>query len=270
MSEVSIDQGIHEIPEIEYHKIKAASKSGLDQINKSPQHFISWQNEEIKLDTPAMLLGRAVHCGILEPERFYKTHVGMPYFGDGRTKIAQDKKKEFMSLHDGKIVISEEDFKLVENLTNEVHSHQMASALLTNGKSEQTLIWNDPIEKVKCKGRIDYLRQDGVIVDLKTTESAMLHDVQRSVMNYRYHVQSSFYSDGVKLLTDHSPETYVLLMVEKSPPFGVRCFVLDDYLIDLGRTEYRKNLYTYADCLRKNEWPGYPNTLETLTAPKWA
>ncbi|MCY1184060.1 Exodeoxyribonuclease 8 [compost metagenome] len=48
--------------------------------------------------------------------------------------------------------------------------------------------------------------------------------------------------------------------------YPVRLFTMDGETKDAGRQTYIKDLATYADCLRSNEWPA----IETLSLPYWA
>ncbi|MBG2895148.1 PD-(D/E)XK nuclease-like domain-containing protein, partial [Proteus mirabilis] len=89
-----------------------------------------------------------------------------------------------------------------------------------------------------------------------------------SMYEYRYHVQDSFYSDGYKSLTGESP-VFVFLVVSTTIDCGrypVRVFNLDQQAKDIGRTTYKQNLRTYAECLKTDEWAG----IRTLSLPYWA
>lgn len=104
------------------------------------------------------------------------------------------------------------------------------------------------------------------IVDVKS--SADIQRFDRSMYEYRYHVQDSFYSDGYKSLTGESP-VFVFLVVSTTIDCGrypVRVFNLDQQAKDIGRTTYKQNLRTYAECLKTDEWAG----IRTLSLPYWA
>jgi len=68
-------EGIYfDMPEDEYHKIPYFSRSGADEILFSAEQF--WENSPMNPDrkeketNDAMDLGSAIHCMLLEPERF--------------------------------------------------------------------------------------------------------------------------------------------------------------------------------------------------------
>ena len=57
------------------------SKSGLDLINRAPAHY--WErylnpHASPQKETPALLIGSAVHCAVLEPEEFGKRYAVGP------------------------------------------------------------------------------------------------------------------------------------------------------------------------------------------------
>ncbi|HHR6276606.1 TPA: PD-(D/E)XK nuclease-like domain-containing protein, partial [Providencia alcalifaciens] len=77
-----------------------------------------------------------------------------------------------------------------------------------------------------------------------------------------------FYSDGYKSLTGEMP-VFVFLAVSTTINCGrypVRVFVLDEQAKSVGRTSYKQNLFTYAECLKTGEWAG----IRTLSLPHWA
>lgn len=62
-----------ELSNEQYHAHPAISKSDLDKISRSPQHY-KHKKENPEPETPSMLRGRAVHAAILEPDLFAKEY----------------------------------------------------------------------------------------------------------------------------------------------------------------------------------------------------
>ena len=78
-------------------------------------------------ETPAMKLGTATHCAILEPERFDIEYIEAPYI-DRRTK---DGKALWSELEQsGKIVLTHEEYSNVTSMAKAVSEHELASKLL--------------------------------------------------------------------------------------------------------------------------------------------
>ena len=122
-----IKPGIYrDIPSYDYHNGKGLSSSNLKDLLRSPLHYIT----NVKLgnkETPAMKLGTATHCAILEPERFDIEYIEAPYI-DRRTK---DGKALWSELEQsGKIVLTHEEYSNVTSMAKAVSEHELASKLL--------------------------------------------------------------------------------------------------------------------------------------------
>ena len=134
----------------DYHSTQAISKSGLDRINQSPAHFISWLSEPQK-STPAIEFGSATHSAILEADTFDQFyHVGRI---DRRTKEGKAQAEEIEST--GKKLISEDDFGRIMRMRDSVHSHETAKDLLSEGNAEISLLGE--FANVSAKARVDWL-----------------------------------------------------------------------------------------------------------------
>ena len=73
-----------DIPSTEYHAVPGLGSSHLRELLKSALHYKTSVNLPNK-ETPAMKLGTATHCAILEPECFDIEYVEAPIV-DRRTK----------------------------------------------------------------------------------------------------------------------------------------------------------------------------------------
>jgi len=144
-----------------------------------------------------------------------------------------------------------------------VRSHQAAAALLRDGKAEQSFWFDDVATGLRCKCRPDWYT-GSTIVDLKTTVDASPKGFAKSVAQWRYYVQQSHYLAGT------FAERFVFIAVEKSYPYAVGVYELDADAVQFGDYERRNNLQTIADCRAISEWPGYGNTIQPLSLPKWA
>ncbi len=263
--------GIHDdLTNQQYHAAPGISKSGLDLINRSPAHYADrYINGNVPDPTPAMIFGTAFHTAILEPQKFQSGYVVAPNVRRG-TK-AWD---AFVNKHPGKQIIKQDDMDQINRMVEAVGNHAFARHLLASGQAERSVFWRDPGTDVLCKSRPDFWRDDGTLVDLKTTTDAGKAAFQRAVANYRYHIQAAFYSDGTQTATGEVGNfrrvEFCFVVVEKDPPHGVAVYVASAEMIQTGRRIYQENLALYADCLRQNIWPGYPETVQPIDLPAWA
>lgn len=254
----------------DYHHGEGVSKSQLDLIDKSPALF-QWNQHapEDQEKKSALNLGDATHALLLEPERFTTEYAIGPANAPRNTKAGKAAWEAFEAELQGQTVLSADEGRRLHLIRDSVMAHPHAKWLLeAAGDAEASLYWIDPKENVLCRCRPDKtIPTLGWLVDVKTT--ADISKFERSMYDYRYHVQDAFYSDGYAAHFGEPLNGFVFLVVSTSIECGkypVRLFVLDAEAKAAGRTAYRVNLATYADCLRTGEWSG----LETLSLPYWA
>jgi len=260
--------GLHSAAELSnaaYRALDAVSKSDLDLIARSPAHW----KYAIPEETPAMRIGSAVHCVVLEPESFAARYVSAPDI-DRRTKAGKEAFAEFETEHAGKIVLSVEDSVLCQRIAESVRAHPRAAALLSAGQPEVSAFWNDPEFNVRCRARYDWLTPDGLALDLKTTQDASASAFAKSCAAFRYHVQSAWYQDGYLQATGELPLGFVFIAVEKAPPCAVALYELDGDAVDYGRALARRDLARYVTARELDVWPAYPETVQPLSLPRWA
>lgn len=270
---------IHDMPNEQYHshemKAQFVSKSGLDQIAKSPAHF-QWFLDHPTDETPALVFGSAFHTLVLEPEKADGEIVVLPDEWPTKAMCGRsiaDQKEEFRILNRGKIILTQEQDDMAHAMTLAVEDHAAASVVLrkATGKAEVTALWTDSDTGVDCRARFDWLRDDGLLVDLKSTRCAKPEVFERLALEHRYHVQAAFYMEAYRRVTGQEPVGFAFVAVEKEPPYCACVYVAQPDFIHLGRIEYQKNLATYAECKQTGEWPGYPDiSLVPLGLPAWA
>jgi PDDEXK-like domain of unknown function (DUF3799) len=74
-----------------YHSRTEISKHDLDQIAKSPAHYMAHKADLLQKDTPDTIMGNALHTKVLEPSLFVVKYVLMPKFsGKGKKKQKDD------------------------------------------------------------------------------------------------------------------------------------------------------------------------------------
>lgn len=252
----------------EYHARPEVSKSGLDQIRRSPLHY--WNrylnpDRVIEPSTPAMVIGSALHARVLEPHLYEDEYAVAPEGIDRRTKEGKLRWADFEAEADGKTVLKAEDAAQIEAMAQAVHRHPAARTILRlPGKCEQSYFWTDETTGEKCKCRPDWHSDDRrLIADVKTTDDASPRGFLRSVMKYRYHVQAAFYSQPLKA------EQFLFIAVEKKPPYCVAVYVTPPELIERGLREAQEDLRQLAACRAGNKWPGYGDEIQALAVPTW-
>jgi exodeoxyribonuclease VIII len=256
----------------EYHALPGWSKTRLDLIHRSPAHMV-YAMENPKDSTPAMAFGSALHCAVLTPAIYHEQYAIAPEC-DKRTKDGKNIFAEFEEKNHGKDIISAIQAGQIEQMKQAIFAHPLASQLLQNGEAEQSFFWIDKTTGLQCKARPDYLRYDEICIDLKTTEDATFKAFQRSFYNYRYHVQGAFFIDGIFQATQMQCSDFVIIAIEKEPPFGIMVYRFDDLSIDTGRITYEDDLKIAKAWKEKPEsfqivYPISKEPIE-LSLPGWA
>lgn len=216
-----------------------------------------------------MFLGTAIHAAVLEPEVFASVYLPMPKL-DRRTKDGKAlyEALQIEAAEKGKLLIGADDFTACQSIAEVVRSHPAAKVLFAQGMAEQSIYWTDEETGVLCKCRPDWLGK--VCLDVKSTDDASPDGFRRSILKWNYHTQAAWYLDGIEAATGNRPGAFVFAAFEKKAPYAAAFYYADDAMIEAGRAQYRKALRTYADCVARNEWPGYSNQIEMISLPVWA
>ena len=267
---MSTTAGIHKgMSFAEYAAIDAANSTMLRKFARSAAHARCYMMED-EADTPALVVGRAVHTAVLEPGEFVGQYVAnIP--GDGRTKAVKEARAELKADNPNAEILSAADFRTCESVRDAVWDHPTAKELLS-GKGFNEVVMVAELQGVLCKARLDRLTEfEGYscIVDLKTTEDASPGKMAKSMANYGYSTQSSFYLDVTAAVSD-VPRKFIHICVEKTAPFAVAVYQLDELALEQGRNDYQRYLAEYKQAKESGLWPGYPSGVQPMELPSWA
>ena len=271
--DVKRDVGIHAgISFVQYQGIDAVNNSLLKMFRQTPAHA-HYKMTHPEEDTESLRLGDAVHVAILEPARFEREYIKSPKF-DKRSNAGKAAAAEWIEKHGDQAAILPDEWDWACAMRDSVWAHPLASELLKGaGQNEMTALWIDKETGLLCKARPDRFtnyRGWSVILDIKTTsDPATPEGFGRACAKYLYHWQAAFYLDGLNTLAAHK-RRWIHLVVEKEPPYCIALMELDDSALEEGRQQYRRALALYAECMKKNEWLGYPVGVEGMDIPRWA
>ncbi len=186
-------------------------------------------------DTPALLLGRATHCRILEGRDAFEAQfaVGGPInpktnrpFGSATKAFAEWAQVQ------GKPVIAHEQLDLIEQMASGVAMNDEAITLLLYGRSEGVV--RATYCDTPCQIRIDWLHPHRGIVDLKTT--ADLTWFENDARRRRYHNQLGLYQAVLAQMIDRMVPVYIVA-VEKIEPFRCGVWRVSDDTLAIARQE---------------------------------
>ena len=260
----------------EYHGYKEAiSKSRLANMSVCPSYF-KWHEENPQEQSKEMLEGSAFHKIVLEPDTFDKEFIVSPTF-DRRTKEGKLAYNHFCELvQSGISVINQEQFDMISGMRDNILKNPYAVKLI-NGNIEQSMYFTDDMTGVRCKVRPDIWRRVGdriVVIDLKSTRSALPTDFAKDVVKFHYDLQAYMYCYGVSKVLNVPIENvdFVFIAVEKTAPYLINVMQADKFVLQKGEADFREYIGTYAECLESGNWYGLNGSrdiINNLTLPSY-
>ena len=240
------------------HKRSYLSTSALKAFAKSPNHYIEYVNGERKA-TPAMELGSAIHCAILEPNEWHDRYTIVPKV-DRRTKAGKEAWELFQKSSEGKTVLTDEQHRTMDLARIAVHADPLAKNLIDTAvafeQERETVISHTPY-----RGIADIVG-NGWVADLKTAADGSPDAFQRQAFNLKYHEQAAAYCRifGVA--------KFYFIVVETTAPYNTTVFEQSADARDRADGNLMRLIHEWE------AWDGTPRTytaeVQELNLPRWA
>jgi exodeoxyribonuclease VIII len=252
------------MPDDAYHSHDSVSKSMLDLVNRSPAHLAYAQEKD---QTRGMVIGSAIHCAILEPLRFDKEYMILK----GVTKRTESTYKQAIKQRDEALTLTEAEGDNVLGMQEAMQLNPTAiKELKKDGYAELSAFVTCPVTGLLLRCRYDWVTlYDNNCIDLKKTQDVRYEAFQKSVANYRYHVQDAFYSYVYKLITGNKLR-FRFLTVEEQQPHANKVFELDTEAKQVGARQFKADLEAYKHAMESGDWSGIAQEDEMLNLPMWA
>lgn len=255
----------------DYHSNPAVGSTLLKKIHsKSLLHALSETREE----TDAMILGSAVHCAILEPERFSLEHIVSPKF-DRRTKEGKEGAARFEAEAAGKVVLDPEQMKIIEGIKAAIAAHPIAADMLSGGEAEYSYYVEEPVTGMMLKCRPDY-HNAGALIDVKTCQDASFEGFSKQAGQLGYHLQGAYYTDVFNKSQGTNYNEFFFIAVESKYPHAVAVYRMDALHMEQGRAAYKKSISKLALYREGGEnqeelraFHGYPAEIRDMQIPVW-
>jgi hypothetical protein len=256
-----------ELTNEEYHKAEGVSSSDFRLLQKSPIHY---ENKNLfKLDGAKFTLGSLVHKMVLEPDDISDEFIKEEFEGctlNKNTKAYKEAKALFIEriVEDGLTVVPVDEWEKAEKMASNVMA--IAGGLLQNGVAEESFFVEDKMFDITRKCRPDYYREDlGLVIDLKTTGDGSEYGFSKSLYDYAYHRQASWYLDT--LSKDGINATrFIFITVESKKPYMVDVWEIDPLSLERGREQYTDLLIEW----KRYKDKGIANVVKTISLPAWA
>lgn len=212
-------------------------------------------------DTPALALGRAVHTLVFEPDNF-----GSEYAIFGGAVRKGKEWDAFAADNEGRTIFKQNEIEQAREMAAAVRANPLVKPYLTGAVYEKVVTWTDPATGLQCKAKLDYAREsDLVIADLKTTTSIAPRRFAADIAKFKYHGQMGHYGNGVRHGLGWTPTRVLLIAVEKSAPYDVAVYEMDDAGKECGKELAATLLERIKWCEERNVWPGAQFDWDTRT-----
>lgn len=276
----------YNLPRECYDAIQAVNYSRMKLAKLSLRHYRFTEN--IGEEALHFRLGDMIHSRILEPEDFANRFTVLPhdkiiqslfhrvgtkffprdkdYKGEGyvkpeMTSLYKNAVSEFQQQHPLKIIVSATEYETLQGICRGLNFRKDVYDIVDDtGKSEATIVWDDPSSGLRCKCRIDYHKTVSGKVHIYDFKSCFsLHDWLRFGIPFDYHLQAAHYVAGMK--SQQPPETEVVFHVipcEKKSPFDCMCRPLSPTALRVGEEERTKLLKGISYATARSCYPGIP------------
>jgi hypothetical protein len=251
-----------DLPFDEYLVLPGEHFSTLKALDVSPIAYRHACDNE-RGDTDALRIGRLAHSMILTP--------GLPdgvavYDGPVRRGKVWD---AFEAANAGKEIVRLGEINGAMRMRDAVMAHPKARELLSDGDPEVSFTWDDT--GIACKGRVDFLRPGGGIVELKTTRVAGKRAFDREFAARLYHAQAAFYVDGYATASEYDVNSCHMIVVQNVAPYDVGVLRIGGDVIEAGRRKVAQWLESLRVCQDAGQWSGaWGDGIEDVELPEWA
>jgi hypothetical protein len=237
-----------------YNDKQYVTNSHLKVLIEDGPQGLEYYLENGSEDNPAFAFGRALHTLILEPDEFLNRY----YIFDDRaickeiggarptsTKKYKEWKEELSQDNFGKEMISLSDMDKLTEMEDKLYSIPQVKALLD--KTAREIIYQRDIDGVPCKGKLDAVKPNKMIIDLKTTSDAPTpYNMMRRIRNFNYDRQMAFYCELAQV-----PDACIIA-IEKKKPYTVGVYMLSEDTLAEGAKKYQTALTMYKELYQGN------------------
>jgi hypothetical protein len=235
---------VHGMSDADYHAHPAIGSTSAKKLIESPALFD--YERDMPIDTAALRMGRLFHALALGTP-----HDCIVKDWDARTKEGKARAAEVEAMD--VTVISQADWDTAHAMAKAVKAK--VGHLLTDGEAEVAAFAE--IDGIPVKAKADWLRSDGIIVDLKSTAKKPNPVGRRTwwiCKDYHYHLSAAWYLDVFRA-AGHDVRGFLLIFVSKTPPYLVSVGELSAEREAEGRDMGAHAREIFRDCTASGVWP---------------
>jgi hypothetical protein len=178
----------------------------------------------------------------------------------------------------GKLALDTQQYEYIENSVNILFTHDFTAEYFRADEGQEIyfqlpIVWEYEKDGViyKCKSLLDIMKIDHNLkkiypIDLKTTGKSVLA-FPGSFIQWKYYLQSSFYTDAViylrdKLypeLSDYTVELFKFVVISSKNPHKPLTYVIDQHTLEAGKyggviKDYNREVKGYLELVTDMKW----------------
>ena len=264
MAEVVYNQN-----EFDYRREEGVNQSSLKKILDSPAHFQAALKFRM-IPTPAMEIGTGLHCLVLDGQAaFDRQYVKKPENIKLTTKEGKAWKEE---IGRKKVLSTGGKDDAWNSIQGMADSLSLLEYYQNTGpdyikRNEVSIYWE--WEGIDCKARLDsVLVDEGIVLDLKTTDSVEPELFTKKVLSLGYDFQAAYYAKAAEFVYG-KPFRFLFVCVERKPPFTLSLFEVDENMMAEGVAKCKAALNIYKTCKHSGLWPNKEPRIQSLSYPSW-
>lgn len=255
--------------DFDYRREEGVNQSSLKKILESPAHYQAALKNKL-IPTPAMEIGTAAHCLVLDGQSaFDASYIKKP----STIKLTTKEGKEWKEKAGRKKILTTggmtDAWNSVQGMAESLRQLEWYSGTDAEyiKRNEVSIYWDHL--GVRCKGRLDsVLAEEGIILDLKTTDSVDPELFAKKVVGLGYDFQAGAYTAGAELAFG-KPFRFIFACVERRAPYTVDLFEVDPEMLEEGKRKFNRAVELYKECKSANSWPNKPAIIRSLSYPSW-
>ena len=262
----------------------------MKKILLSPAHYQAALQTRL-ITTPAMEMGTAVHSLVLDGQKAFEG----AYFDRGKEgkdltvaelKEALDKKGmdykksakktelEDLLYPNGKPIdrrtgLSSDDYAAVQGMAESLRRLEWYAGTDAEyiKRNEVSIYW-DWLGN-ECKARLDsVLVEEGIVLDLKTTDTVDPDLFVKKVVSLGYDFQAAYYAKAAEVAYKKKFR-FIFVAVERKAPYTVDLFEVTPDMLDEGTAKCELALKRHAECQASGEWPNRDPLIRQMDYPNW-
>ncbi|MCX8559811.1 PD-(D/E)XK nuclease-like domain-containing protein [Mycolicibacterium mucogenicum] len=275
-----------DISEHDYHSDRGSlSSTGAKLLLRSPAKF-RWEQDNPRKPKKEydfghvaheLLLGKGSGIFVLDPEKHGLNKDGSLSKAPANTSLWKETAEAARAR--GEVPVSKDVFDDALRMVEAVRRDPVAGSLFTDGDAELSAYATDPVTGVRVRCRFDWKvgRPAGfiTIVDLKTTQDAEPSEFERLAAKFGYCLAAAWYSwiASVVFGVPIGRVRFLLVAVEKEPPYLVSVTEWDDDDLEVGLAMRRDAIDLFHECTTTNTWDSWrghdPTKVHTIHLPAW-